>query len=71
MRERTTDWVVHRAGEEITVPAGTLCTVRLGRTVTTEGKVGREKLYWYAPGVGKVKERDGNKREELVDYIIP
>ncbi len=67
-KDRTAEWRLRRLGEEVTVPAGTFCTVRLSRQVTTDGEVGDEKLYWYAPGVGKVKERDGNKLEELASY---
>lgn len=58
-------YVVEAVDEEVTVPAGSFRTVRLRRD--TVG--GSSKQYWYAFGVGKVKEA-GGQLEELVSYEI-
>jgi hypothetical protein len=55
----------------VTVPAGTFdCTV-LQRTDSNDSSV-EIKVYYFAPGVGKVKEitGDGSKTEELVEYHV-
>jgi hypothetical protein len=58
-------WVVRAVGESITVPAGTFTD-----TVVLE-KIGGDvlKTYWFARGVGKVKET-GGQTEELVEYEV-
>jgi hypothetical protein len=58
-------WSVTAVGEEVVVPAGTFTD-----TVVFQ-KVGGDtpKTYWYARGVGKVKET-GGQTEELVDYEL-
>ena len=58
-------WVVRAVGEPVSVPAGTFSD-----TVVLE-KIGGNtlKTYWYARGVGKVKET-GGQTEELVDYEV-
>jgi hypothetical protein len=54
----------------VAVPAGTFCALRVRRvTSTTLG--GSDKTYWFARGVGKVKEEGGNQREELTDHALP
>jgi hypothetical protein len=58
-------WVVMAVGEEVVVPAGTFTDTvvlqKLGASTT--------KTYWYARGVGKLKET-GGQTEELVDYEL-
>jgi hypothetical protein len=61
--QRTDQWSVKAADEEVTVPAGTF------RAVVFEKKSTDIKTYWYAPGVGKVKET-GGQTEELVSYQV-
>jgi hypothetical protein len=61
--QRTDQWSVKAADEEVTVPAGTF------RAVVFEKKSTDTKTYWYAPGVGKVKET-GGQTEELVTYTV-
>lgn len=58
-------WSVVAVGEEVVVPAGTFTD-----TVVFE-KVGGDtpKTYWYARGVGKLKET-GGQTEELVSYEV-
>ena len=52
--------------EEVTVPAGTFITLQLRRTELSGNEV---KDYYFAKGVGKVKEiTQGIKTEELTEY---
>lgn len=53
------DFTVEAARELVDVPAGTFECVRVKRT---EGD-GSFKVYWYAPGIGKVKEVGGQTEE--------
>jgi hypothetical protein len=65
--QKNETWIVEAVGEEVTVPAGTFTTLRVRRT----GAVGAaDKTYWFARGVGKVREA-GGQTEELVSYDIP
>lgn len=59
-------WSVVAASEMVTVPAGTFSTVHYHKL--TSGAA--EKDYWYAAGVGKIKET-GEQTEELTAYTIP
>lgn len=56
---------VEADGESITVEAGTFDCVRLRRDTDN----GTSKTFWYADGVGKVKE-EGGQVEELVRYEL-
>ncbi len=67
---RSAQWTVESAAETITVPAGTFTCVRVRRVSTNESGTGSDKTFWFAPGVGKVKET-GGKIEELLEYAIP
>jgi hypothetical protein len=60
---RTDQWFVKAVDEQVTVPAGTF------HAVVFEKKSTDTKTYWYAPGVGKVKET-GGQTEELVSYKV-
>jgi len=62
---KTEIWVLE-ATETITVPAGTFDTVRLRRTGAKN-----EKRYWFARGVGKVREEGTGQTEELESYEVP
>ncbi len=60
----TDTWTVEGVGISITVPAGTFQAVVFRKLPT-------EKLYFYVPGIGKVKEL-GGQTEELVSYdLVP
>lgn len=59
-------WSLVSANETVTVPAGTFTTVHFHKL--TSGSA--EKDYWWAAGVGKVKET-GEQTEELTAYTIP
>jgi hypothetical protein len=54
--------------ETIEVPAGRFCTMRVHRTATVNGNPGSDKTFWYARGIGKIKEIGGNQLEELVSF---
>jgi hypothetical protein len=66
--EKSESWTVEAASESVTVPAGTFTAIKLRRTSDVVG--GADKTYWFAPGVGKVKEV-GDQTEELTEYTIP
>jgi hypothetical protein len=59
--------VVARA-DSVTVPAGTFIAIHLERSNQVTGSI---KDYWFAPGVGKVKESGDSQIELLTDYSIP
>ncbi len=63
---KTYTWTVEAVDEEVTVPAGTFSCVRVHRVDSDVG----EKTYWYAEGVGKVREEGPTEDEELADYTI-
>jgi hypothetical protein len=63
---RTETFSVASDDELVTVPAGTFHAVVLVRHAEDPDD---DKRYWFAKGVGKVKER-GGKTEELVDCVV-
>jgi serine/threonine-protein kinase len=65
MRER---WTVEAVDEAITVPAGTFRAMRIHRL---NEATNTDSTYWFAPGVGKVKEFSPPKeQEELVRFTV-
>ncbi len=60
-------WTVVAASERITVPAGTFDCVKV--TKVNLDKADRTKTYWFAAGVGKVRE-EGSAVEELASYAL-
>ena len=56
----------------VTVPAGTFSTIRLRRQVLVGagGGEGADKTFWFAEGIGKIKET-GGQTEELSAYSLP
>jgi hypothetical protein len=70
MTEKTETWTVEAVDEPVEVPAGTYCALRLHRTSTAGGTEGSDKRYWFARGVGKVKETGANQTEELVSFSL-
>jgi len=68
--ERQYKYRVVDRNQEITVPAGTFNCLVIERSVVF-GTVGEVKIYYYAPGVGKVKEiTENDKEENLVEYSV-
>ncbi len=67
---RVEDWLVEAVDEEVTVPAGTFRCLRLRRRNVCAGEF-TDSTYWFAPGVGKVKESSPPEElEELVGFHI-
>lgn len=66
---KTESWTVEAVDEQITVPAGTFTTIKVRRVGAVVGQA--DKRYWFAPGVGKVREEGGNQVEELASYDVP
>jgi hypothetical protein len=60
-------WTVVSASDRITVPAGTFDCVKV--TKVNQDKVDKTKTYWFAAGVGKVRE-EGGQVEELASYDL-
>ena len=65
---KTEQWRIAAVDETVTVPAGTFCALRVGRTSTTAGGGGSDKTFWFARGIGKVKEVGLGQTEELVAH---
>lgn len=65
-------WTVEAINESVTVPAGTFSCVRVHRVEAASAvdANGADNVYWYARGVGKVKET-GTINHELLGYCYP
>jgi hypothetical protein len=63
---KTEQWTVDAMEESVTVPAGTFCAMRVHRTSTVAGGSGSDKMFWFARGVGKIKEVGQGQTEELM-----
>ena len=61
---KTESWSVVDANESLTVIAGTYTCLHVRRT----SNGGTLQDYWYARGVGKVKETGGGQNEELMAF---
>jgi len=62
---KTETWTVEAVDEAVSVPAGDFCALRAQRT----SSLGSSKTYWFARGVGKVKEQtSAGDKEELVSF---
>ncbi|PRP92848.1 hypothetical protein ENSA5_46800 [Enhygromyxa salina] len=59
--------------QEVTVPAGTFNCVQIERVRTVGTTAGETVMFWYAPGIGKVREErpEDGEVEELVSVSIP
>jgi hypothetical protein len=68
--DKSEAWEVVAYDEMIAVPAGEFCTLHVSRMSTVGGAGGSLKHYWFARGVGKVKESGDNQTEELVSYSL-
>lgn len=65
---RVDRWTVEATDDEVTVPAGTFTCLRVRRMGTEVGQA--DKRYWFARGVGKIKE-EGGQLEELMAFEVP
>jgi hypothetical protein len=61
-------WTIEAIDESVTVPAGTYACLRVRRIGTDVGE--SDKTFWFARGVGKIKET-GKQTEELSSYTPP
>jgi hypothetical protein len=61
------NWRVEAVDETVRVPAGEFLTVRVRRTDVDQGS---NKTYWYARGVGKVKEVGPLETEALAEFDV-
>lgn len=68
----TVTWTVEAVDEVVTVPAGTFSCLRVHRVESPSAvdSNGADNVYWYARGVGKVKET-GTIDHELLGYCYP
>ena len=67
--DKVETWTVEAVDEEVTVPAGTFKAIRVRREGSSSDGA-TLKTWWFAPGVGKIKET-GGQTEELVSYDLP
>jgi hypothetical protein len=65
--DKTDHWVVESLSTSVTTPAGTFDCVQWHRTNSVTGS---DKRYYFAPGIGKVKEEGSGVIEILVDYTV-
>lgn len=65
---KTDMWKVEATDAQIAVPAGDYCTMRVSRTTIVTGQPGALKTYWFARGVGKVREATSTAVEELASF---
>ncbi len=64
---KTDTWTVVATDASVTVPAGTFTCLELRKVTAGSGVT---KTYWFADGVGKVKEEGGGSREELDSFEL-
>jgi hypothetical protein len=67
-RDRNESWEVLGVNVMLTTPAGTYKTLQV-RRVGTDQNATSDKQYWFACGVGKVKESGAGGRQELLVKI--
>jgi hypothetical protein len=68
---KTETWTVLSPAETLTVPAGTFTALKVRKVSSAGGAAGSDKTYWYARGVGKVKEVGAGRTEELSSCLLP
>jgi hypothetical protein len=61
-------WTVEALAESVTVPAGTFTCLKVRRKGNDAGQ--SDKVFWFAKGVGKIKEI-GDQTEELMAFSMP
>jgi serine/threonine-protein kinase len=65
------EWEVQAVDERVVVPAGTFKTLRVHRLQYDDAGHLKEQTYWFASGIGKVKEDSpGIEYEELIDFHV-
>ena len=66
-KAKTETWTVEGVAEEVVVPAGTFTCLHVRKVGLEDGQ--SDKQFWFARGVGKVKEV-GDQTEELAAFTI-
>ncbi|MSP17291.1 MAG: hypothetical protein EXR73_11920 [Myxococcales bacterium] len=66
---KTEAWSVVAVDESVTVPAGTFSCLRVRRMGSAVGQ--SDKTYYFARGVGKVKETGGQTEELVSSSLLP
>ena len=64
--QKTQTFTVEAVDEPVTVPAGTFRAIKIRRTTDDNGP---SKMYWYVPGIGKIKEL-GGQLEDLTTHQV-
>jgi hypothetical protein len=64
---KTDHWVVEALSTSVTTPAGTFDCIQYHRTNSSTGS---DKRYYFAPGIGKIREEGNGVLEELTDYTV-
>jgi hypothetical protein len=68
MADKTESWEVRAVDEMVSVPAGDFCALRVHRISSVGESGGSDKTYWFARGIGKIKETGAHQTEELTEY---
>jgi hypothetical protein len=63
------EWAVEAIDEEVVVPAGTFRAMRLRRSKLSNA-VRQDSVFWFTPGIGKIKEDSPEALDELVAYQL-
>jgi hypothetical protein len=65
-------WLVVSDTAQVEVPAGRFCALQLKRTTQLGSNPLKTKYYWFARGVGKIKEKDDEGDvEALTSFTLP
>lgn len=65
---KTEVWTVEAVDVLVTVPAGAFACVQIRKF---NAATGSDKRYWFAKGVGKIREESASQTEELTTYYLP
>lgn len=68
MADKVEDWNIVAVDTMISVPGGEFCTIQVHRVSRVGGTIGSDKTYYFARGIGKIKEEGDSQIEELVTY---
>lgn len=63
-------WTVIAADEPVSVGAGSFCALKLRRTSMSGGGSKSDKTFWFARGVGKIREDGTEQIEVLTAYTV-
>lgn len=66
--DKSETWTLEKENVEVTTAAGTFTCIQVRKTNAVTGS---DKTYWFARGVGKVREQSATQTEELTGYNFP